>query len=172
MYKEYGGGYLYNWGPHLIGVLLDLLGEPITRVYSEKKQIINPGDTEDMFYAMMKTKSGILVNVEHNINTDFLPNWVVRGSKGTVYVTGKVIEIHEVSHPEEIDPNAYRNPYNVAKEKITLDGLYNTYDIYSHIAKVIKGEMPYKISMDWCRHMTEVIDAIHKSADTDKIIYL
>ncbi len=35
IYKEFGGGYLNNWGPHLLGQLLALVDEPV-QVFAEK----------------------------------------------------------------------------------------------------------------------------------------
>ena len=43
-------------------------------------------DADDMFCSMLTTESGVIVQVDHNIISDYLPNWVVQGDKGTIYV--------------------------------------------------------------------------------------
>jgi scyllo-inositol 2-dehydrogenase (NADP+) len=172
--KAYGGGYLNNWGPHLIDQVLAFVDEPVKQVYADTRQIINPGDVEDMFYSTLITESGVIVNVEYNIQTDYLPNWVVQGDKGTIYVTENDMEIHEVSYPEENDPTAYRSAVNVKKTKITLEGkrFGDHYAIYCHIADVLNGKTPYIVTLEYARHLTQVLEAIHMSADKNELIKL
>lgn len=172
IYKQFGGGYLNNWGPHLLGQLLDLVDEPIVKVFAEKKQVIMDGDCEDTFIAMMKTQSGIILNCEHCIMVDELPHWIVQGSKGTIFVTDGTIDVHKISYPGPIDPTAYRSKTVDDNQSYPLPGQYNgdRFAIYSHIAEVIRGKCEYCVPLEFTRNLTTVCDAIHKSADTDEIV--
>lgn len=172
MYRKYGGGYLYNWGPHLVAGVMDLVGEPIRQVYSCKKRIINPGDMEDMFFAMMKSESGVLINVEHNISTDSLPNWIIRGDKGTIYMRGTKAQADVVTYPEKQDPTAYRSEFHVDRKEYTVETLSRPAQIYDHIADVLNGKARYEVSLDFVCRLTRVIDAIHASADENKLVNL
>ena len=174
MYKEHGGGYLNNWGPHLIEQVLDFVGEPIKSVYAETKLVVNPGDTEDMFYAVLKSVSGIVVTVEHNIMTNGLPNWVVQGDRGTIYIKENEMDMDQISYPETDDKDAYRSPVDVKRTHITLEGkrFGDHYDIYTDIAKYVRNEADYAITLEHARHLTEVMCAIHESADTHKLVEL
>ena len=171
--KAYAGGYLNNWGPHIVEQAMRLVDEKIKTVYAHKRQIINPGDADDMFCSMMTTESGVIVQVDHNIISDYLPNWVVQGSKGTIYVKGNEMEIHEISYPEADDPNVYRSVTETKKTKITLEGKIfgNHYEIYSMIAETLKGK-PYIVTLDYARHLTEIMQSIHASADEEKLVVL
>ncbi len=170
VWKQYGGGYLNNWGPHIIGAALDVAGGRVKRVCADMQQIINSGDTEDMFHAMMKTQSGILINAEYTVSTDYLPNWVIRGDKGTVYAAGNEIEVHEVRYTGEQSADGYRSAYTVEKSRMTADAGYDTYEIYSHIADVLGGKAAYAISMADLYHLTQVMDAVAESAGTGKAV--
>lgn len=174
IWRKYGGGYLNNWGPHLIGQLLELADEPIKSVYAETKQVVMDGDCEDMFFAVLKTKSGVLINVEFAIMVDALPHWIVEGTKGTVFITNGDIEIHRISYPGPIDKTAYRSKTHDDVEAHPLSGQYNgdRYSIYTHIADVIRGKTEYKITLDFARYLTVVMDAIHESANTGKVVTL
>lgn len=171
--KAYAGGYLNNWGPHIVEQAMHLVGEPIKTVYAHKRQIINPGDADDMFCSTMTTESGVIVQVDHNIISDYLPNWVVQGDKGTIYVKGNEMEIHEISYPEADDPNVYRSVTETKKTHITLEGKIfgDHYSIYSMIAETLKGN-PYVVSLDYARHLTEIMQSIHASADEGKLVIL
>ena len=171
--KAYAGGYLNNWGPHIVEQAMHLVGEPIKSVYAQKRQIINPGDADDMFCSTLITESGVIVHVDHNIISDFLPNWVVQGSKGTIYVKGNEMEIHEISYPESNDPNVYRSVTETKKTKITLEGKVfgDHYSIYTMIANTLKGG-EYVVSLEYARHLTEIMQSIHESADNNKLVEL
>ena len=171
--KAYAGGYLNNWGPHIVEQAMHLVEEPFKTVYAHKRQIINPGDADDMFCAMMTTESGIIVQVDHNIISDYLPNWVVQGDKGTIYVKGNEMEIHEISYPVSDDVNCYRSVTHTEKTHITIEGKIfgNHYEIYSMIAETLKGK-PYVVSLDYARHLTEIMQSIHKSADEGVLVNL
>lgn len=170
VWKQYGGGYLNNWGPHVIGAALDVAGGRVRQVCADMKQIINSGDTEDMFHAMMKTQSGILINAEYTVSTDRLPNWVIRGDKGTVYATGDELEVHEVRYTGEQSADGYRSAYTVEKSRVTADAGYDTYEIYSHIADVLHGKAAYEITMEQLYHLTQVMDAVRQSANTGQAV--
>ena len=171
--KAYAGGYLNNWGPHIVEQAMCLVDEPIKSVYAQKRQIINPGDADDMFCSTMVTESGIIVHVDHNIISDYLPNWVVQGDKGTIYVKGNEMEIHEISYPAADDPSVYRSVTHTEKTNITLEGKIfgDHYSIYSMIAETLKGK-PYIVSLDYARHLTEIMQSIHKSADEGVLVNL
>ncbi len=171
--KSYAGGYLNNWGPHLVDQALHLVDENIKTVYAHKRQVINPGDADDMFCSTLTTESGVIVQIDHNIITDYLPNWVVQGDKGTIYVKGNEMEIHEVSYPESNDPNVYRSVTHVEKTHITLEGKIfgDHYAIYDMIADTLKGN-DYVVTLDYARHLTEVMQSIHASADEGRLVEL
>ena len=83
---KYAGGYLLNWGPHLVDQPMQLIDKPVKSVYAEMKQIINPGDVEDVFFAVIKTEDNITLISEFNIGTGKFPNWVIQGDRGTIHV--------------------------------------------------------------------------------------
>lgn len=170
VWRKYGGGYLNNWGPHIIGAVLDVAGDSVKQVYAVTKQVINPGDTEDMFHAMMKTKSGILISAEYTITAGPLPNWAVRGDQGTIYATGNEIEVHEVQYTQEKSTDGYRSDYTVDTASVTVEPAYDSYEIYSHVADVLLGKTAYEIPIEQLYHITQVMDAISESAKTDTAV--
>lgn len=171
--KAYAGGYLNNWGPHIVEQAMHLVDEPIKTIYAHKRQVINPGDADDMFCSMMTTESGVIVQVDHNIISDYLPNWVVQGDKGTIYVKGNEMEIHEISYPASDDKGVYRSATETKKTHITIEGKVfgDHYAIYSMIAETLKGK-PYVVSLEYARHLTEIMQSIHKSADEGVLVVL
>lgn len=177
--KKCGGGYLLNWGPHLIDQPLQLAGKPVKTVYGEMKQIINPGDVEDVFFAVMKTEDDITVVSEFNIGAKKLPNWMIQGDRGTIYVYETEIEIHKANFPEPLDSSEYRSPVDIEIIKDNANGtnmitMGNRYGdamvIYPHIARALNGEEKYDITLKSAEYLTRVMDAVRQSNETGQVI--
>ena len=179
--KKFNGGYLLNWGPHLVDQPVQLIGKPVKSVYGELKQIINPGDVEDVFFAVMKTEDDVTIVSEYNIGSDNLPNWIIQGDKGTIYVKTTEIEIHKASLPDAVDPTTYGNKTKIdvindriqGTNMITMNKRYgDSMVIYPHIARVIRGEEQYMVALESALNLTKLLDAIRKSHETGQLICL
>ena len=170
--KEFGGGYLLNWGPHLIDQPIRLLDRPVQSVYGTMKQVINPGDVEDVFYAVMKTDDGVVIVSEFNIGAGGTPNWVVQGDKGTIYVKNDDIEIYRAAFPEQLDASEYRNAVEItaSSEKISGDRYGDTDVIYAHIADVILNGAEYGVSTGSALGLTRILDAVRQSSETGQTV--
>jgi predicted dehydrogenase len=172
--KEFGGGYLLNWGSHLIDQPIQLLGEPVKSVYGNMKQVINPGDVEDIFYAVMKTADDTIIVSEFNIGLGGLPNWIIQGDRGTILARGVDIEIHTAVLPEKTDSSAYGISAKISTEteKISGDRYGDTDFIYAHIADAFLGNTQYSVSTDSALNLTRILDAVRKSNNTGEVVYL
>lgn len=178
--KKHGGGYLLNWGPHLVDQPIQLLGENIKTVYGQMRQVINPGDVEDVFFGVLTTESGAIIVTEFNIGAEKLPNWMIQGDKGTIFVNEKGIEIHKAIFGK-VGENDYRSPVKMEVISDEVDGdnritIKNRYGdalvIYQHIAKAICGEIPYAVTTESALKLTKVLDGIRKSSETSSVVQI
>ncbi|MDR0450979.1 MAG: Gfo/Idh/MocA family oxidoreductase [Treponema sp.] len=172
--KRYGGGYLLNWGPHLVDQPVQLAGAPVQKIYGVMKQVINPGDAEDVFFAVMNTGNGVTIVTEFNFGASALPDWLVLGDRGSIVVRGREIEIHAAAFPEKIDPSNYRNAVDVKVTKTSVSGnLYGDERIvYREIAGALRGEAAYPVTPESALALTRTLDAIRKSAETGAAVGL
>jgi len=179
--KKYGGGYLLNWGPHLIDQPIQLVGSPVKSVYAEMRQIINPGDVEDVFYAVMKTEDDVVIISENNIAAPKLPNWVIQGDAGTIFAEGNKIEIHKIIPDKPNDRGGYGESFKieVSVDEKSLDNSINwsnlygdALDIYCNIAGAIRGIHQYYVTLDSALNLTRVMDAVRLSNEKGQVIYL
>lgn len=171
--REYGGGYLLNWGPHLIDQPLNLIGEQIDAVYGDLKQVINPGDAEDMFYMTCKTQSGVSIVAEFGIGAKVLPDWMIQGDKGTLIINDGKLTAHVARYEEQIDKNAYRGKVDmevtVLDDNVSKYAYGNTDMIYDHIAKALTGRCEYAVSLDDVIQLTKVLDAVRASSESGRM---
>lgn len=93
IYKELGGGMLYDWGVHLIDQILQMVDGKIISVYADVRNVINK-EVDDYFKIIMRYDNGIVCEVE--LGTYFLADkekwferhWFIGGNKGSAYADG------------------------------------------------------------------------------------
>jgi scyllo-inositol 2-dehydrogenase (NADP+) len=97
IYKEYGGGMLYDWGVHLIDQMLQLVDSEIVSIFADVKSVIN-NEVDDYFNILIKFANGVTGQLE--LGTFFLStkdkwferHWFIGGNKGSLNVDGFNIE--------------------------------------------------------------------------------
>jgi predicted dehydrogenase len=174
--RRYGGGYLLNWGPHIVDTPALLAGSEVESVYGRMKQTINPGDVEDCFFATINLANGVLVQAEYSVSVEPLPNWFIQGDRGTIVVREKNLKLykHVPSRPEN-PTNAFTmaaQDETVIEE--TLEGeLYgDEKEIYAEVAQAVREEKPYPVTPDDALQLTRVLDAIRLSDAENRVVYL
>ncbi|MCF7838067.1 MAG: Gfo/Idh/MocA family oxidoreductase [Candidatus Marinimicrobia bacterium] len=179
--KQFGGGYLLNWGPHIVDQAMQLVGGRVISAYGQLRQIINPGDVEDVFHAVLITQTGVILSCEYAIAVNKLPNWVIQGNRGTIFVKETAIEIHRTDLPETIDPQDYRTKVQITESReeltgghrITMDNRYgDPFVVYPAIAQALRGAAPYPVTTDSALALSRVLDAIRLSNATNQVVPL
>ncbi|MCL2433592.1 MAG: Gfo/Idh/MocA family oxidoreductase [Clostridia bacterium] len=183
--RAFNGGYLLNWGPHLVDQAMCLLGGEPQIVWGDMRQAINPGDCEDIFCAMIKMQSGALAQVEFTVGGPGYPNWVVQGDRGTLYVYGTKIILQQTVPPqgEEIDILAYRqenviettDDALVGKNQVTMGNRYgDSMVIYPPLINTVLGRdgEQYDFTYADARRTMLVLDAVRRAAESGEVVKL
>ena len=174
--RRYGGGYLLNWGPHIVDTPALLAGSEVESVYGVMKQTINPGDVEDCFFAVMNLANGVVVQAEYTVSMEPLPSWLIQGTHGTIVVRGNRLTLHKSasSKPENPTNTASMSAQDETVIEETLEGeLYgDEKEIYAEIARAVRGEKPYPVTPDDALQLTRVLDAIRLSDAENRVVRL
>ncbi len=88
VYKEMGGGMLYDWGVHLIDQMLDLVDSKIDTIYADVQNVINK-EVDDYFKIIIKFRNKITAEIE--LGTYYLTPkraWFIGGKKGSALIEG------------------------------------------------------------------------------------
>jgi len=103
--KEFGGGQLLNWGPHIVDHALQLLESPVVSLWSDLKRVAAAGDAEDHLKIVMKGKNGRVVDLEISGGIPVAsPTYLVHGTKGSLAVTGQTIQLKYLDPEAELVP--------------------------------------------------------------------
>jgi len=172
IYSSRGGGYLLNWGTHLVDQAMLLSGGKAVDVSAFMKQVINPGDAEDVFYSMIRMDNGVMMTVQYNISTPRTPNWIVRGNKGTITMYQNDVTVDSITFPDVIPSDTYRCDVttNTTTETVKGNVYGDTDEVYRHIADTVSGKTPYAVELDDARRLSAVLDAVRRSSKEGKTV--
>jgi UDP-N-acetyl-2-amino-2-deoxyglucuronate dehydrogenase len=173
--KDLDGGSLFTLASHFLDLMI-WVGGNVTSVTSVMKNFNHPQiETEDAAIAILKFDNGAIGKIL--ITTCVLPkniegNLYVLGTKGTIKVGGKYLNELEHWHVEgmeqpELEPSAPPNDYG------TYQGTMSNHDkVYRNVLDVLlKGEEIKTNSLQG-QESVKVIEAIYKSAETGKEVFL
>jgi len=173
--KKHGGGYILNWGPHLVDQPLQLAGSRVGTVYGQAGLVMNPGDAEDWFMALLTLENGVRVQVEYNIALRGLPNWFIQGDRGTIIVNGTDITVCQAKAGKAADPTASQRVWaepKIVQEKVG-PAIYGDEDtIYAQVAMAVKGGKDFPVTPESALYLTQVLDAIKESAARETLVRL
>ncbi|MCF6177399.1 MAG: Gfo/Idh/MocA family oxidoreductase [Victivallaceae bacterium] len=173
--KQNGGGYLLNWGPHIIEPPILLADSPVKDIYGSLNQVINPGNVEDLFSTTITLANGVIIQAEYNINAiKKLPRWIVQGDQGTIIVDDTTLTIHAGVPSTPLDPTQ-KEYMSVAELAITTEELQgNIYGdssaLYKAIAQAVHGEQTYPVTLESTLYLTKIFDAVRQSSIEHQVV--
>ena len=174
--KQYGGGYLLNWGPHIVDPPVVLMDSPVQSVYGRMKQTINPGDAEDLFLAVMNLADGTVVQAEYTMAVEDLPSWFIQGDRGTIVVRGRDLKIYKNPPDRPDDPTDYATMKSTDEGVIeeTLEGsIYGDENqVYAEVARAIRGEKEFPVAPADALELSRVLDAIRTASEENRVVTL
>jgi predicted dehydrogenase len=174
--KEHGGGYVLNWGPHIVDTAVQLAGCPVRTAFARLGKVLNPGDGEDFFFSVLALENDVTVVAEYAVCTEDLPNWFVQGDRGTIVVRGKEITIHSQTPAAPGDPTRYSSMKAETQQvrTETLGGVSygDTDEVYAEIATALTTGKPFPVLPAHALELSRVFDAIKESGETGKAVHL
>lgn len=92
--RKNGGGQLNNTCPHVLSVLLPLLGSPVTEVQADLRNIKDAGDAEDHVNVTLRTENGTTANfIVSSAIALPAPRWILCGKYGTLQSDGANVKL-------------------------------------------------------------------------------
>jgi predicted dehydrogenase len=88
--KKNGGGQLNNTCPHILSLMLPLLGSPVKRVFADLRNIKDAGDAEDHVHVVLQAESGVTADVVVSSAMALSgPKWILYGNRGPMISDGE-----------------------------------------------------------------------------------
>ena len=92
--KEFGGGQLLNWGPHIVDHALQFCGGAYEKIFTDIKRVAAVGDAEDHIKIVFRGVNGRIVDMEISGGVAVpTPEYLIYGSKGSLISEGNTLKL-------------------------------------------------------------------------------
>ena len=169
--KEFGGGQLLNWGPHIVDHSLRFCGGKYTKLYTEIKRVAAVGDAEDHIKLVFKGINNRIVDMEISGGAALpTPEYVVYGTRGSLILENNIIRMRylnpDISLPViKADPSTPSGAFFGNKEvlpwvdkTITLSEEDQTHVIWDYFYETYRNNKPYPITPDQAAEVVRVLE--------------
>ena len=103
--KEFGGGQLLNWGPHIIDHSLCFLESPVKSMWSSLARVAAVGDAEDHLKIVFKGENDRVVDMEISGGAAIgEPAYLIWGTRGALRCDEKTITMRYIDPDQELVP--------------------------------------------------------------------
>ena len=152
----YGGGMLYDYGPHVVDQALDLTGSKVTEVFAELRGLLWGKEVDDYFNVILRFENGVTVQTEAST--------AVRGGFSTFLMVGTKASFRDMfifqgdtEPPQQVQVQPAPSP---------VEAYY--VNIYEHLV----NNAPLIITPEYARSIVAIIDACRKSSETRQVVRL
>ncbi len=175
--KEFSGGLLNNWGPHLIDHALQFVDGKVQKVQGQLKRLVCAGDADDYVKIVLLGKSGLLVDMEISGAVALgEPHYRVMGTYGALSCDSRESRIrwYEPSeapplrlHPETPpQSHGYGNPETLPWQEKTVPARPSepAPAFYEVVYRTLREGEPFPVTPQQARQVVWVSDKVRKSA--------
>lgn len=178
--REFGGGQLLNWGPHLIDWALQLIGSPLAEVWSDCRRIAAAGDAEDHVKLLIRAENGCVADVEISGATAIPePQFSVAGSRGAMSIDGQTSRLRYLKSADIASTEATAATPDQHQRPRSSDGLewieeshpvgpLHPGQFWIEVYRHLRLGVPFPITLDQARQTMRVIELArpdHPSVD-------
>lgn len=168
--KAFAGGLMNNWGPHIIDHGLQLLGAPVTEVWSDLRCIAAAGDAEDHLKIVLRGANGVVCDLEVSGGMAMSePAYTIYGSQGALTCDGKRIRIRQFDREampavaaDAGDPpleGGFGNPETIAWQEEELEvAPSEPTNFYTAVYRALTEESLFPISPEEARAVVWVTE--------------
>lgn len=159
--KQYAGGVLLDFGPHLIDQILQLVKDRSVSVWCRMKTEVWSKEVEDYFKCILTFKNGIIAQLETSqISRYGLPRWHITGTNGAIICENWWEGPVKVKYSDTKDAEGKEHIYEFGRIERDI--------FYKNILNALKGKEDLLVKPEEVYRIMAVMDAARKSAATGK----
>jgi len=167
----YGGGFLADWGPHLVGQCLALAGAWPARVTCQLRSQVWATEVEDAFNLCLDFDSGLLVMIEGSNNARLpLPRWFVVGREATLVADGAWGRWTHMRARKSVGSMVMdivpQDPGSATAGRSMAVGEDLSVQFYTDLARALDAGTPPAITAAFARDVIALLEAARRSHET------
>ncbi len=170
--KEFGGGQLLNWGPHIVDHSIQFCGGKYTAMHADIKRVAAVGDAEDHIKLIFKGVNNRTVDMEISGGVaQNIPQYIIYGTRGSLISENSKTFKLKYLDPDvplqkiEADPSTPQgNAYGIEEvltwkeETVTIEGGDKTDVIWDYFYDAYRLGKPYPITSDQAAEVVRTIE--------------
>ena len=175
----HGGGMILDWGVHLIDQMLQLITDPIERIYCVNTHITNQ-EVDDGFRLEITFTTGVTAYIEvGTFNFVALPRFYMQCKNGSAIIEDwrKPAHVVKCKYWHENDVLPVQTAAGITKtmaprDEVTVDEYdwekpqSDVHDFYRNVVRAIDGKEPMLITHKQVRRVMQVMEAAFESDRT------
>ncbi|MBR4960881.1 MAG: Gfo/Idh/MocA family oxidoreductase [Clostridia bacterium] len=168
--KEFGGGQLLNWGPHIVDHALQFCGGKYESMFADIKRVAAVGDAEDHIKLVFKGVNHRVVDMEISGGVALsTPEYLIYGTRGSLIGDGRTLKWKYLD-PDvplakiEADPStpgggSFGNDEVLTwkEDSYTLGG-DKTDVVWDYFYDAYRNHKPYPITADQAAEVVRVLE--------------
>ena len=172
--KEFGGGQLLNWGPHIVDHSLQFCGGAYENMFAQIRRVTAVGDAEDHIKIVFKGVNGRIVDMEISGGvSQKVPEYMVYGTRGSIIGDGKTLNLKYLDPEVELadikanpetpaEGAAYGNGETLVwkQETIEVNLGEDPGVIWDHFFDAYRNNIPYPISSAQALAVVKVLEDV------------
>ncbi|WP_127586725.1 Gfo/Idh/MocA family protein [Paenibacillus koleovorans] len=171
--KDFGGGQLLNWGPHVIDQALQLLESPVSRIWSHLGQVAAAGDAEDDVKILLQGENKRVADIEISGGVCLpSPYLTLYGTRGSLTASGDTITMKHIDPQVILEPisansgtpgQIFSQTKPIVWEQHTIHvNPATTYDFWDELYRSMRGGAPFPIKLEEALEVLRITDEVRK----------
>ncbi len=168
--KEFGGGQLLNWGPHIVDHALQFCGGKYESMYAAIKRVTAVGDAEDHIKLVFKGVNHRIVDMEISGGVALpTPEYMIYGTRGSLIGDGSTLRWKYLdpdvplakieADPATPDGASFGNTEVLTwKEDSYALGGDKTDVVWDYFYEAYRNNKPYPITHDQAAEVVRVLE--------------
>lgn len=169
--KEFGGGQLLNWGPHIVDHSLRFCGGGYTAMHADIKRVAAVGDAEDHIKLVFKGVNNRIVDMEISGGAAVpTPEYILYGTRGGLVSEGNTLHLRYLdpsvpladiqANPATPDGATFGNNEVLTwkTEDIELSGKDKTDVVWDYFYDAYRNHKPYPITPEQAAEVVRVLE--------------
>lgn len=175
--QAYGGGYLADWGPHMVDQCIDLMGELPRSVTATLRGDVWTDEVDDYFSMRLAFPSGPVATLEASNNARIAPpRWYVVGKKATLIAPGEFDKWSQMRIRADIERMVAEIlpdlPGEMGSKRRYKSGVDLSDYFYSNLSEALESGHSPAITTEHALNVMVVLDAARRSDAAGETVYL
>lgn len=166
---EYGGGMLFDWGPHLVDEILMLMKSDPLGVYGILQKGVWSKEVDDAFLCVMPFENDVVCKIQCSNNARLAaPRWFVIGTKGTFQVEGRSEPVWDKAEIYYETPEGEKMHETIKLIDVKESGIEGGF--YRDLVPFLEGKIKNFVSMYEAGKVVKILEMTRKSSDEKRFI--